>query len=191
MAGNFEQIPDVMLLRAVATGASGAVEELYARYGPAVYGFLMARLGDALLAEEVLQDVMLSAWRAAGQFRGESKVLTWLLSIARNRAINARRRHRLPQIPLSDAYETPGTDTGPFERVLRSSERQLVRATLEQLSPQQREVLVLVFFHQLTENEVADVLGIPVGTVKSRLHRGKEMLRRVWVEANYDAQTLD
>jgi RNA polymerase sigma-70 factor (ECF subfamily) len=179
MAGNFEQIPDMMLLRAVSTGASGAIEELYARYGPAVYSFLMARLGDSALAEEVQQDVMLSAWRAAGQFRGESKVLTWLLSIARNKAINARRRRSLPQISLNDAYETPGTDTGPFERVIRNNESQIVRATLDQLPAQQREVLVLVFYHQLTENEVADVLGIPVGTVKSRLHRGKEMLRRV------------
>ncbi len=105
MPENFEQIPDVMLLRAVAVSAAGAVEEMYARYGPAVYSFLIARLGDAPLAEEVLQDVMLSAWRAAGQFRGDSKVLTWLLSIARNRAINVRRKHIVPQIPLNDAYE--------------------------------------------------------------------------------------
>jgi RNA polymerase sigma-70 factor (ECF subfamily) len=141
--------------------------------------FLTCRLGERPLAEEVLQDVMLAAWQGASQFRGESKVLTWLLAIARNRAINARRKHAPLAIPLSDAVNAQATDTGPLERVVRQHEHLAVRETLLKLPQQQREILVLVFYHQLSEAEVAQVLGISVGTVKSRLHRAKQMLRRV------------
>ncbi len=166
------------LLHAMAAGHSAALDELYARYSSAIFGFLMARLSDRQLAEEVLQDVMLAAWRSAGSFRGESKVLTWLLSIARNRAINARRKRNPTLVPYNDALDSPTDDTGPFERLVRQSEHNTVRTLLEQLPDHQREVLTLVFYHQLSEAEVADVLDIAPGTVKSRLHRGKESLRR-------------
>jgi RNA polymerase sigma factor (sigma-70 family) len=169
---------DLALIQAMAVGHAPALDELYARYSSAIFGFLMARLSDRQLSEEVLQDVMLAAWRGAGGFRGESKVLTWLLSIARNRAINAVRRHRVPVVPYNDALDSPADDTGPFERLVRQSEYRAVREVLERLPDHQREVLVLVFYHQLTEAEVADVLDIAVGTVKSRLHRGKEAVRR-------------
>jgi RNA polymerase sigma-70 factor (ECF subfamily) len=170
---------DLALIQAMATGHTPALDELYARYGSAVYSFLMARTGNAPLAEEVVQDVMLAAWQGAASFRGESKVLTWLLSIARNRAINAQRRRNLPIMPYNDALDAPADDTGPLEKVMKQAERQNVRALLDRLPEHQREVLVLVFYHQLTEAEVAEVLDIAIGTVKSRLHRGKEALRRV------------
>jgi RNA polymerase sigma factor (sigma-70 family) len=169
---------DLALMQAIAGGHAPALDELYARYSSAIFGFLMARLSDRQLAEEVLQDVMLAAWRSAGSFRGESKVLTWLLSIARNRAINAVRKRKVPVVPYNDALDSPTDDTGPFERLVRQSEQRAVREVLQRLPDHQREVLVLVFYHQLTEAEVADVLGIAVGTVKSRLYRGKEALRR-------------
>jgi len=169
--------PDLALVRGMAAGNGSDLDELYARYGPPIFSYLMARLEEHALAEEVLQDVMYAAWTGAAQFRGESKVLTWLLTIAHNRAINARRRRTPPIVPLHD--DIRDTDTGPFEQVMRGSERLVVRETLNRLPAHHREVLVLVFYHQLTESEVAEVLGIAVGTVKSRLHRAKEELRRV------------
>ncbi len=175
-----------MLIRQMAAGTSGALDDFYAQYSRIVFSFLMARLEDRTLAEEVLQDVMLAAWRAAGSFRGESKVLTWLLTIARNRATNTRRKRTLSAVPLTDAVEATSGDTGPLERLVRQGEYEKVRDKLNQLPAQQREVLVLVFYHQLSEAEVAEVLDIPAGTVKSRLHRGKEMLRRaLQSEASY------
>jgi RNA polymerase sigma-70 factor (ECF subfamily) len=170
---------DLALTQAMAAGHTSALDELYTRYGSSIFSFLVARLGDGQLAEEVLQDVMLAAWRGASGFRGESKVLTWLLTIARNRAINAARKRRLPQVPYNDALDAASDDTGPFERIMRESEENAVRQMLDQLPDHQREVLVLVFYHQLSEAEVADVLGIAIGTVKSRLHRGKQALRSV------------
>jgi RNA polymerase sigma factor (sigma-70 family) len=171
--------PDMALMQAMADGQSAALDALYARFSSAVFGFLMVRLNNRQTAEEVLQDVMLAAWRGAGGFRGESKVLTWLLTIARNRAINVQRRRKLTFVPFNDALDSPLDDTGPLERVVRQNEQRTVRETLRKLPEGQREVLTLVFYHQMTESEVAEVLDIPVGTVKSRLHRGKEALRRL------------
>ena len=84
--------PDLPLLQAMAKKDSSALEELYRRHGPRLLAYLSARLEDVGLAEEVLQDVMLSAWQNASRFRGECRVVTWLMAIARNRAINAFHR---------------------------------------------------------------------------------------------------
>lgn len=171
--------PDSGLIRAIAAGDTHALDMLYTRYGPAILSYLSARLYDRALAEEVLQDVMLAVWRSAATFRGESKVLTWLLTIARNRAINTMRKHQVAQTPLDDVFELQSTDTGPQEKVEKHHQAQAVRAALRHLPEMQREILELVFYHQLSGAEVADVLGINAGTVKSRLHRAKEALRRV------------
>lgn len=168
---------ETALIRELAAGNVAALDQFYAQYGPRVFSYLVAWLDSRPLAEEVLQDVMLAAWRSAPTFRGESKVLTWLLTIARNRAINAVRRRSVPQVALSDEIELASSDTGPLEHLLRQSEYQHVRETLDRLPVHLREVLVLVFYHQLSETEIASVLQIPVGTVKSRLHRAKDKMR--------------
>ena len=171
--------PDLSLVKAMAEGDRLALDQLYARRGPGILSYLTAQLNDRQLAEEVLQDVMLAAWRNAPNFRGESSVRTWLLVIARNRAMNTHRKRKLPLVTLDDAFGVFGGDTGPLEKIERKAAQSAVREALEHLPTQQREVLVLVFYHQLSGPEVADVLGINVGTVKSRLHRAKETLRRV------------
>lgn len=172
-------MPDWMVVRAMANGDTAALDELYTRHGSAVLGFLNARLSDRQLAEEVLQDVMLAAWDHAASFREESKVRTWLLAIARNRAINSQRKRRVQQVELSESFQFSSDETGPLEHVVKQSERDLVREGIRQLPDQYREVLTLVFYHQLTGPEAAEVIGVSVGTIKSRLHRAKEMLRRV------------
>jgi RNA polymerase sigma-70 factor, ECF subfamily len=171
--------PDLSLVKAMAEGDRLALDQLYARRGPGILSYLTAQLNDRQLAEEVLQDVMLAAWRNAPNFRGESSVRTWLLVIARNRAMNTHRKRKLPLVTLDDAFGVFGGDTDPLEKIERKAAQSAVREALEHLPTQQREVLVLVFYHQLSGPEVADVLGINVGTVKSRLHRAKETLRRV------------
>jgi RNA polymerase sigma factor (sigma-70 family) len=171
--------PDHAIIRSMANGDADALDELYVRYGPGILNFLVARLNDRQLAEEVLQDVMFAAWKSAPSFRGESKVLTWLLTIARNRAINTQRKSQLPLVEYDEEIRAYATDTGPFEKVVRLDQSEALREALDQLPAAQREVLVLVFIHQLSGVEVAEVLGISVGTVKSRLFRAKEMLRRV------------
>lgn len=170
---------DQLLVDRMAAGEMAALDELYSRHGPAILSFLVARLGERQAAEEILQDVMLAAWRSARAFRGDSSVRTWLLVIARNRAINASRRKYPAIVAMDDTFELQGTDTEPLEKMERTAVFNAVREALDHLPAQQREVLVLAFYHQLSGPEVAEVLGINLGTVKSRLHRAKETLRRI------------
>ncbi|MEM6529587.1 MAG: RNA polymerase sigma factor [Chloroflexota bacterium] len=169
---------DMDLIRAMASGDTHALDALYARHGPALLGYLTGQLGNNRhIAEEVLQDVMLAAWKSAPNFRGDSKVRTWLIAIARNQAINVRRKRKLTLTELHDNYDSDST--GPLERMERQSRAELLRKALKELPQQQRETLELVFFHQMSGPEAADILGVSVGTVKSRLHRAKETLRRL------------
>ena len=175
--GESHQDADWVLLQAMANGDIRALDEFYARYAPMLLGFLNARMGNRQLAEEVLQDVMLAVWENAHKFEARSKVKTWVLTIARNRAINATRRKQLPVINLNDVFSLRSEDTGPTEAFERAEKYDKVRAAIQHLPEGQREVLVLVFYHQLTGPEVAEVLDISEGTVKSRLHRAKENLK--------------
>jgi RNA polymerase sigma-70 factor, ECF subfamily len=172
--------PDYALIHGMAARDPRALDELYARHGRGILSFLMAHLRDnRQLAEEVLQDVMLAAWENAAKFRGESKVRTWLLVIARNRALNAIRRRSPTLVELDDNLSNYDDDTSPLERVQRQFRGQALRKAIDSLPPQHKEILVLVFYQQLSGVEVAQVLGISEGTVKSRLHRAKEALRRI------------
>ncbi len=165
---------DRALVRAMARGETAALERLYARHGPGLLAFLVGRLRDRPLAEEVLQDVMLAAWRAAAGFRGESGVRTWLLVIARNRAINARRRARVATVDLDTGL---AVEARKVARERRLDERLDLREALATLPEDQRLTLELVFFHGLAVAEAAEVLDVAPGTVKSRLHRARRALR--------------
>lgn len=171
--------PDIQLVERMARGESNALDELYARYGSALLGFLVSRLSNRQLAEEVLQDVMLAAWKNAGSFRGDSKVKTWLFVIARNRAINTHRKRSPELVQLNESFGYQSEDTGPMERMIKQANREVVRSAIEQLPEGQREVLILVFYNQLSGPETASVLGISEGTVKSRLHRAKNQLKQL------------
>jgi RNA polymerase sigma-70 factor, ECF subfamily len=163
---------DHHLVRAIASGDMQAMDTLYERHGLGVLNYLVGQLGDREHAEEVLQDVMLAVWKGAANFRGDSQVRTWLLGIARYRALNARQRRSPPHLPLAD-------DIHHEENPLDMSERETVQKGLRQLPADQRETLELIFYHGLSGTEAAAVLGVSPGTVKSRLHRAKAVLREL------------
>jgi RNA polymerase sigma-70 factor, ECF subfamily len=168
--------PDLELLRRMARQDEDALADVYHLYGPGLLAYLKARLGDRRLAEEVLQEVMVAAWRAAPRFRGECRVRTWLLAIARTRAINAYQREirrTALDVPIS---HTQDEMTGEAPVSYGDLE-----AGLKSLPAEQREALELVFYHGLSLQETAQVLQVPLGTVKSRLHRAKAQLRH-WLE---------
>jgi len=178
--------PDARLVERIARGEPAALDALYARHGRALLAYLIGQVDDAHLAEEVLQDVMLAVWQSAARFRGESAVTTWLLAIARRRAITARQRRPPPAHPLDN--QAAASDTGPVETLERQSEQAAVRAALRALPGDQRETLELIFYHGLTGPQAAEVLGVAPGTVKSRLHRAKAALERILrLQENTDA----
>jgi RNA polymerase sigma-70 factor, ECF subfamily len=176
--------PDFALIQQIATGDSRALEMLYQRHGLALLRYLTGQLADRAQAEEVLQDVMFAVWRGAAEFRGESHVYTWLISIAHNRAINARTRLPHDNHEPIDRLDTMVATTPPLiDSLLEQLEQVQVRAALSHLPAAQRETLELVFYHALNGPEAARVLGIAQGTVKSRLHRALITLRQLLKEA--------
>jgi RNA polymerase sigma-70 factor (ECF subfamily) len=173
---------DVNTLQAIGRGEVQALDALYARYGSMLLGFLTNRLNDPHLAEEVLQDVMLAVWEHAGSFEARSQVRTWLLVIARNRAINIMRKKRPALVDLGSVFSIQSEDTGPVEALELREEQDRVRQAIRALPDVHREVLELAFYHQLSGAEIAHVLETSEGTVKSRLHRAKENLKRLLMQ---------
>lgn len=175
--------PDFALVDRIARQEEGALEALYQRYASRLLAYLIGRVRDPRLAEEVLQDVMLAAWRNAPRFRGECRVYTWLLILARSRAINAYHRQIAPA-SLEVSLEDPDLDRNdkgswPVETAARYRDLQ---TAIELLPEEQRETLELVFYHGLSQQETAFVLKIAPGTVKSRLHRAKTRLRKFLID---------
>jgi RNA polymerase sigma factor (sigma-70 family) len=164
---------DEALVRAVASGDAGALARLYERHGGALFGYLYRLAGDRMTAEEILQDTMLAVWRSAAAFEGRSKATTWLFGIARRQAHN-RLRGRPGPAPAGIALpDRPDQGAGPDELAIAAAGGTPVAAAIDRLPDHHRDVIALVFVAGLPLADVAEVLAIPVGTVKSRLHHAR------------------
>ena len=172
---------DRAALERIAGGDHAAIEILYERYKTMTFALAMRITGDAALAEDVVQDAFIGAWRNAARYeQGRGSVKTWLLSIVHHRAIDATRRRR-PTTELPDGEApTPPTLTLPdvWQEVAGRLDRDTVRAALGGLSDVQREALELGYFGGLTQQEIAARTGAPLGTVKSRMRLGLLSLRQ-------------
>ena len=167
---------DEALLRRVARGEADALTALYRRHADGLFGFLQRLAGDRMLAEEILQDTLLAVWRGAERFEGRAQVRTWLYGIARRQAHNRLRSARPAAAALDDVPEVVEPAAGPEELALVRLDRDQVLTAVTGLSLPHREVVVLAFVAGLSQAEIADVVGVPVGTVKSRLHHARAAL---------------
>ena len=156
-----------------------ALAELYDREAPALLSYLRLFTADRSLAEEIIQDTFLAAWRGAAEVGGRASVRSRLFAIARRRAADALRRPRLRSVPEDSAglAELPSDEPGPEDLAITAATRQELTTALTQLSPVHREALELTFRHGLSYPQLSEVLGIPLGTVKSRLSYAKRALR--------------
>lgn len=167
--------PDEELVRRTAAGDARALGELYDRYGGLVYALGLRLLGDRPLAEELVQDVFTAVWRNAGSFDpSRAGFSTWVYRIARNRITDLDRRRRArPRAAEGEGTERAGEDaTGAVPEALDVAE------ALSRLTPEHREVLVLAYFRGLTQREISEATGLPLGTVKSRTSAALKALRR-------------
>jgi RNA polymerase sigma-70 factor (ECF subfamily) len=173
---------DEELILRIAGAEQDAVRVLYARYGRLVFSIALHVLGDEPAAEEVTQDVFLRVWEKAGTYDpGKSRPATWLSRIARNRAIDmlreARARGEHLKAVQDELSEDPGRGSpGPAESMELSGQREQVREAVAALPESQRRALTLAFFQGLTHREIAERLGEPLGTVKTRI---REAMRRM------------
>jgi RNA polymerase sigma-70 factor (ECF subfamily) len=170
---------DTALVRELATEPSGdGLRTLYRRYSGELYGFACNALGDPELAEEVVQDAFTNVWRHADRFDpSQASFRTWLYALTRNRIIDLRRRAatRPPHAADEDGQELAELDESLEQAALRWQ----VGAALGRLSPEHRDVIRLAHFESLTLREVAEALGLPLGTVKSRSYYALRHLRLV------------
>jgi RNA polymerase sigma-70 factor (ECF subfamily) len=184
---DYAALRDEELMDRLANRDLGAFEALYDRYGDLVYSVSLRVVGDTYVAEDVTQDVFLRVWRRPDQFdlrRG--KFVTWLLSIARNRSIDHRRsqsrrlRHEALPPPGDDDEDVIPSDDDrddPAIATVVAEDRDAVRRALEVLPPEQKLAIQLAYFGGLTQQEIANKLGQPLGTVKTRIRLGMQKMR--------------
>jgi RNA polymerase sigma-70 factor, ECF subfamily len=170
---------DATLLRRIGQGDENAMAELYRRLGRVVLAQVLLVTGERALAEEILQDTMLAVWRGAGAFRGESSVRSWVIAIARRQTRDRLRGRRLQVVDDTFLADQPSRGPGTELAALDRAELAEVTAAIRQLRLPHREILGLAFGADLSLPEVADVLGVPIGTVKSRLAAARTALGQV------------
>jgi RNA polymerase sigma-70 factor (ECF subfamily) len=181
---NLVDLSDVDLIGRASEGDARALEVLYDRYSRVVYSFALRIVGDSQIAEEVLQEVFFRAWQQGSAFKSaRGSFITWLLSITHNMAIDeVRRRRRRPQKADSEDPESvlaavADSSTDIEEEVWLGSLRETIMEALETLPPAQREAIELAYFQGLTQREIAERLGDPLGTIKTRMRLGLQKLR--------------
>jgi RNA polymerase sigma-70 factor, ECF subfamily len=166
------------LMQRVATGDEGAFERLYERYSRLLYSTIISIIKHPPEAQDVLQEVFVHIWRQAKNFDAErGNVYSWLITITRNRAIDRFRSkgYRSRQYETSDDEEIlgiPDTHLTPLDAVSVSERRELVTLALARIPAEQRDALYLAYFQGYTQAEIADLLQIPLGTIKTRMRQG-------------------
>jgi RNA polymerase sigma-70 factor (ECF subfamily) len=170
---------DAGLLRRIGQGDEAAMAAFYREHGRVVFSQVLLVAGERVLAEEIVQDTMLAVWRGAASFRGESSVRSWVIAIARRQTRDRLRGQRLRVVDEAFLADQPVSGPGPEVMALDRAELAEVRSAIRELAPAHREVLGLAFGSGLSLPEVAGVLEIPVGTVKSRLTAARTALNRI------------
>ncbi len=175
---------DAVLVARMAASDAGALAELYDRYARPVYSYLHRICGDPQAAEDLLQEVFFRAWRQAGMFDGtRGAFVSWVMSIAHNMAIDeVRKRRRRPQKADSEDPElmlasVPDTGLNVEDEVWLGALRETIDGAMATLPTAQREAIELTYFRGLTQREIAEQLGEPLGTIKTRMRLGMQKLR--------------
>jgi RNA polymerase sigma-70 factor (ECF subfamily) len=168
------------LLTSIAAGDRSAMRAFYDRYNVQVYRFVLRLIRDASNAEDVVSEVFFVVWRQAGRFEYRSEVSTWVLAIARYKAISVMRQRQ--DEPLEDAAAHEIVDEANDSQVAleKKDTAAVLRGCLTRLSAKHREVIDLVYYHEKSVNEVAEIIGVPTNTVKTRLFYARQQMRKLY-----------
>jgi RNA polymerase sigma-70 factor (ECF subfamily) len=185
-----EQATDQELLALVARSDDLALAELYDRYGGVAYGLALRVLRDDALAQDAVQDAFLAVWRSASGFLPErAKASTWILTLVHRRAVDLVRREQRRRTEPLEPEQHPATGSSDEEASVRFY-RRAVQQALEQLPADQRQAIELAYYAGLSQSEVAERLGQPLGTIKSRTFAGLSRLRDLLREAGVEEPAL-
>ena len=188
MNSDLAHLSDEALVALIARGEETALAELYDRFGRPAYGLALRILRDRALAEDAVQDAFLTVWRSATRFLPERATAgTWILTLVHRRAVDVvRREDRRRAESLEEARVESGGASD--EAVWLKLQRERVQAALRQLPDQQREALELAYYGGFTQSELAERLGQPLGTIKSRMFGGLTRLRELLAEPELEGE---
>ena len=177
---------DVALLRSISAGDKHAMQTLFACHNVRVFRFLLRFVADRAAAEDLVSEVFLDVWRQAGRFKGRSQVTTWLLAIARYKALSTLQRRSIEELgeDVGAAIEDPQDNPEVMNQNRQTSE--ILLNCLTQLSPAHREVIDLVYYHEKSIDEVAEITGIPPNTVKTRMFYARKRIAELMAAQGID-----
>lgn len=177
---------DEVLIGRIANGDRLAMQVLFARHHVRVYRFVLRLVRNEATAEDLISDVFLDVWRQAGNFEGRSQVSTWLLSIARFKALSALRRKTDMELDDETAEAVADTADDPEVSLAKKNKSEVLRQCLTALSQEHREIIDLVYYHEKSVEEVAAIVGIPEATVKTRMFYARKKLAEVLKQNGID-----
>jgi len=177
---------DVALLRSISAGDKHAMQTLFACHNVRVFRFLLRFVADRAAAEDLVSEVFLDVWRQAGRFKGRSQVTTWLLAIARYKALSTLQRRSIEELgeDVAAAIEDPHDNPEVMNQNRQTSE--ILLNCLTQLSPAHREVIDLVYYHEKSIDQVAEITGIPPNTVKTRMFYARKRIAELMAAQGID-----
>ncbi len=178
-----ETLSDDVLIRRIANGDQLAMRTLFSRHRLAIYRWLLRLVHDETLADDLLSDVFLDVWRKATSFERRSSVSTWLLAIARHKALSARRRRTDVELNAELASTVADPADNPELVLQKKNREELLRHSLARLSPEHGEVIDLTYYHGKSIKEVAEIIGINEATVKSRTFYARKRLAQLVASA--------
>ena len=167
---------DEVLIGRIAKGDRLAMQVLFARHHVRVYRFVLRLVGNPSVAEDLISDVFLDVWRQADRFEGRSAVSTWMLAIARFKALSALRKRPDEELDEETAEAIEDTSDNPEVALEKKDKSAVLRQCLEKLSPEHREIIDLVYYHEKSVEEVAEIVKIPENTVKTRMFYARKKL---------------
>jgi RNA polymerase sigma-70 factor (ECF subfamily) len=181
---------DEVLVGQIAKGDKGAMRLLFARHNVRVFRFLLRIAGNEATAEDLLNEVFVDVWRNAGKFEARSQATTWILGIARFKALSALRRRSFEELDdeASEAIEDTADD--PELTVQKMQRGAILQDCLAQLSPAHREVIDLIYYHEQSIDEVAKIVGIPENTVKTRAFHARKRIAALMAERGLERASL-
>jgi RNA polymerase sigma-70 factor (ECF subfamily) len=164
-----KQMSDEALVGLIAQGDRHAMQVLFARHNVLMFRFLMGFVNNETVAEDLVSEVFIEVWRHAGQYEARSKVSTWLLAIAGHKALSALRRRSTDELDddAIEFIEDPGDN--PKVAMQKTEQSAILLDCLKQLSPAHREIIDLVYYHERSIDDVAEIIGVPQNTVKTRM----------------------
>ena len=175
---------DETLIAAIAAGDAAAMRTLYNRHRVRVFRFAVRLVDDAAFAEDIVSEAFIEVWRQADRFEGRSSVSTWIMSIARFKALSVRRRRQETELDEKVAETVADQYATPEQMLLETDRRAQLRACLSLLSPDHREIIDLVYYHDKTIEEVAEIVGVPKNTVKTRMFYARRRLAHLLAQHN-------